>query len=189
MGGAIGLRALHNGLDVAASAFSAPMWGISMPTAIRPIAWGISWAGRTLGFGHRYAPGTGATSYVCTAPFDENLLTTDPEMYNYMVRQTAEQPELALGGPSLHWLTEALAETRALRRLPPPAVPTCCALGSDEKIVDPEAIQDLMNRWPQAHLHLIEGARHEVMMETPRTRRLFFDSAAELFSQYRDAAA
>lgn len=186
MGGAIGLRALLQGLDVAAAAFSAPMWGINMPVALRPVAWGVSWAGRSLGLGHRYAPGTGAASYVNEAVFEENLLTRDREMFAYMARQTAAHPDLALGGPSLHWLMEALQETRALRRLPAPATPVYCSLGSAERIVDPAAIRARMQRWPQGRLDEFEGVRHEVMMEGPEIRRRFFDAATSLFDRHRE---
>ncbi len=188
MGGAIGLRALHRRLDVSAAAFSAPMWGISMPAALRPVAWSLSWAGRSLGFGHRYAPGTGADSYVGTAPFEENLLTTDDAMYAYMMRQLSGHPELALGGPSLHWLIEALTETRALRRMAPPALPVHCAVGGAERIVDTESIRQLMKRWPQGRLDVIDGARHEVMMERPEIRQRFFEAATGLFDRHRCAA-
>ena len=189
MGGAIGLRALHDGLDVAAAAFSAPMWGIALPAALRPVAWSISWAGRSVGLGHRYAPGTGATSYVGVAPFEGNLLTGDAEMYRYMARQTVERPELALGGPSLHWLLEALNETRALRRRAPPTTPVHCAVGSEERIVDVQAIHDVMRHWQQGRLDVIDGARHEVLMETPEIRRQFLDAAASLFERHRKAPA
>ena len=42
MGGAIGLRALHDGLPVRAAVFSAPMWGIRMHPALRPLAWALA---------------------------------------------------------------------------------------------------------------------------------------------------
>jgi lysophospholipase len=45
MGGAIGLRALHDGLPVKAAAFSAPMWGIQMTPFLKSIA-GIVLASR-----------------------------------------------------------------------------------------------------------------------------------------------
>ena len=189
MGGAIGLRALHRGLDVAAAAFSAPMWGINMPVALRPVAWGVTWAGRSLGFGERYAPGTGAASYMTASAFNENLLTNDAEMFAYMTRQTDAHPELALGGPSLHWLMEALRETRSLRRLPPPSLPVHCAVGTLERIVHRSAIDAVMQRWPRSRLDVIEGAKHEVMMESPEIRRRFFDAAAGLFGRQRRTSA
>jgi len=39
MGGAIGLRALHQGLPVQAACFTAPMWGIGLAPHLRPLAW------------------------------------------------------------------------------------------------------------------------------------------------------
>jgi len=39
MGGCIGLRALHEGLDVKAAAFSAPMWGVGLARHVRATAW------------------------------------------------------------------------------------------------------------------------------------------------------
>ena len=177
MGGAIGLRSLHEGLPVASAVFSAPMWGIGIAPKLRPFAWAMAWVARALRLSHRYAPGTAAAPYVEAAPFEGNLLTTDREMFAYIQRQTREMPELRLGGPSLNWLIEALGEARALRRLAPPAVPTYVAFGSDERIVDPAAIRALVERWPGAQLELFEGARHELMMERPAIRGRFLAAA------------
>lgn len=52
MGGAIGLRAVMQGLEVKACAFSSPMWGIRMAHALRPVAWSLSWGSRHLGMSH-----------------------------------------------------------------------------------------------------------------------------------------
>jgi lysophospholipase len=184
MGGAIGLRALHEGLDVAAAAFSAPMWGIRFPPLLGPAAWAITAASRPLGFGLRATPGTGGNSYVLSRSFEENDLTSDAEMFGYMRRQLSEQPELGLSGPTLIWLHEALREIRALGRRPAPPVPALTFLGTDERIVSPDAIQARMQSWHGGELRVIEGARHEVMMERPEIRRLVFDSAADHFSRH-----
>ncbi|WP_227419498.1 alpha/beta fold hydrolase [Roseitranquillus sediminis] len=184
MGGGIGLRSLHRRIDVASAVFSAPMWGIGMSPFARPLAWLMSWTARGLGHGHRYIPGTSAASYVGDAPFDDNLLTTDREMFDYMQRQTATVPELQLGGPSMSWLLAALNETRSLRRLRPPDVPTLAMIGTDEGIVDPDAVRDLMKRWPRGRLDVVEGARHEIMMERPDTRRRFFETACDHFRRH-----
>ena len=68
---------------------------------MRPMATMLTTASRWFSFDDRYAPGTGPGSYVLTAPFAGNSLTTDPEMWDYMKRQAKAHPELALGGPSL----------------------------------------------------------------------------------------
>ena len=76
-----------------------------------------------MGLGHAYAPGTGADNYVATAPFEGNLLTTDPGMWQYMKDQLLAHPELLLGGPSLRWLHEALRECRELQSMASPESP------------------------------------------------------------------
>ena len=176
MGGCIGLRALYEGLPVRAAAFTAPMWGIGMSPALRPVAWALAWLARGLGQGHRYAPGTGPVTYVMEAPFEGNQLTTDPEMYAYMKAQLQARPDLSLGGPSLHWLYEALVETTHLARRPAPDMPCVTFLGGNERIVQTEAVHRRMAGWPGGRLEMIAGAEHEVLMETPEIRaRLMAD--------------
>ncbi len=189
MGGCIGLRALHRGLDVDAATFSAPMWGIEMSPMTRPIAWSVSWIGRAIGRGDRYTPGTSAAPYVAGTAFDINLLTTDEDTFDWMQTQTRMHPELSLGGPSLSWLFAALREMRALRAAPPPPYPCLAMVGSEEEIVDPDAVHSIMGRWPGGRLDVIEGARHELMMERPEFRSRFLESAVAHFSRAPDCRA
>lgn len=185
MGGAIGLRALYEGLPVRAAAFSAPMWGIHMHPALRPAAWVLSTLSRPFGQGHHLAPGTSPVTYVIEAPFADNVLTRDPAMYEFMRRQVSQHPELSLGGPSLHWLNEALRDCLDLRRRPSPALPCYTTLGTLERVVDPAPVRERMARWPEGRLDVIAGAEHEVMMEVPRLRARFYDQAAALFDATR----
>lgn len=182
MGGCIALRALMEGLPVKAAVFSAPMWDIQIPKAMRAVARALSAVSRPLGFGGRYAPGTsGEKTYVEAAAFDGNELTTDPDMYAFMQRQVGAYPDLSLGGPSLSWVHEAMIETARLSRRPSPAVPTLTFLGTQESIVCAQAITARMAHWPGGRLIEVPGARHEVMMEQPETRQQFFDDTAMLF--------
>ena len=189
MGGSIGLRALMEGLPVAAAAFSAPMWGIDMSALTRPFAWGLSWTSRILGFDKGYAPSTLPEAYVISEPFKTNRLTRDPEMYDYMIRQVEAQPGLKLGGPSLRWLYEALSETRRLSRLPSPDVPCLTVLGTDEDVVDPRRVHDRMARWPGGVLEISEGARHEVLMEGVQTRGHVTACLTHFFQTYQSPKA
>ncbi len=120
MGGAIGLRAVLEGLPVIAAAFSAPMWGIAMPAPLRPLAWGLGWLARRGGCHRLRTPMTTRESYVRSATPQDNALTSDPEMLAYMARQLEAVPGVELGGPTLTWLYEALAECAALSRKPAP---------------------------------------------------------------------
>lgn len=175
MGGCIGLRALYNGLPVNAAIFSAPMWGIRLAGPVRPAAWALTWSGQRLGLGHLMAPGMSEDPYPLDAEFDENKLTSDRDMFDYMRRQLTAQPDLSLGGPSLHWVNLALAETLALAKLPAPGLPGITFLGADEAIVDVPRIHARMQSWTNGELVELPGARHEVLMETPETRQALFD--------------
>ncbi|PSL17113.1 alpha/beta fold hydrolase [Shimia abyssi] len=184
MGGCIGLRALLNNMPVNAAVFTGPMFGIRLSTALRPIAWALSWSSRHFAQSHRLAPGTIETTYVLAEPFEDNTLTTDPDMYAYMKRQMTDHPDLALGGPSLHWLFAALTECRALRTLPSPKTPSLTFLGTNERIVDTAEIHDRMSRWPNGTLEMVPNGEHEVMMDSPTTRAAIFDQCAALFAKH-----
>lgn len=185
MGGCIGLRSLMRGMPFKAAAFSAPMWGIVMAAWMRPVALAVSSLSRLVGTAGWLTPGTTEKSYVMSAPFLGNTLTTDQDMWDYMVRQGQACPDMALAGPSLGWLRAALVECLSLARQPSPDIPTLTALGMQERIVDAAPIHARMAIWPQGKLHLYPACEHEVMMETPATRSRFFDEACALFDANR----
>ena len=181
MGGAIGLRALMRGLPFKAAAFSAPMWGVSIASWQRGLAYVASALAAPLGFGGRYAPTAGPQSYLREVPFDGNVLTTDREMWGYMRAQVVAVPELGLGGPSIAWLGAALRECSALSILAAPATPAICSLGTLEKVVDVPPIHLRMAAWSNGALDLYPGAEHEILMEGPSIRRRFMERATLLF--------
>ncbi|WP_231701005.1 alpha/beta hydrolase [Aliiruegeria sabulilitoris] len=181
MGGGIGLRALHSKLPVRAAAFTGPMWGIALPAMLRPVAQILAALGHSTGFGHNFAPSTKPETYVLEAEFEDNTLTTDRQMFEWMGSQVRAHPELGLGGPSMTWLHAAFTELRALRGKPAPDLPCLTWVGSNERIVDVPAIRQRMATWPKGELAEIAGAEHEVMMEPEATRRAFFDATAGLF--------
>jgi lysophospholipase len=181
MGGCIGLRSVINWLPVRAAAFTAPMWGILMKRRLRPVAWGLSSVAGPLRFGHMIAPGQDLEPYLRNGPFDGNTLTSDPEMFAFMQAQIRGAPAMALGGPTLRWLNAALRETRALAALSAPALPALTFLGTEELIIDPSRIHQRMEGWPDGRLHMITGARHEVLMETPAIRANVLDTIVTLF--------
>jgi lysophospholipase len=185
MGGCIGLRGLMRGLPVKAAAFSAPMWGISMAAWLRPVAQMVSALSGHLGLATRYAPTTGPQNYLQQVPFDGNVLTTDRAMWDYMLHQIKQVPELGLGGPSLAWLGAALRECASLAALPAPKLPAICALGTAEKVVDVPPVHLRMAAWSNGQLDLYPGAEHEIMMEGPSVRKRFFDRATALFDANR----
>ncbi|WP_282602741.1 alpha/beta hydrolase [Paracoccus sp. PARArs4] len=184
MGGCIGLAALEAGLPVRTAVFSAPMWGINLRRFHTGIATGIAYLAGRLGRGGLAAPGSGggASTYPLDESFNANLLTHDVDEWSRLLRQCAAWPDLTIGGASFDWVGKALNECARLSRIPSPAIPMTVSLGSEEKIVSHQAIRDRAANWPDGRLLMIEGARHEVMMETPDLKEIFWQGALERFA-------
>ncbi len=181
MGGAIGLRAIAEGLPVRASAFSAPMWGIVMPAWQRPVARGVSAVSRIAGFSKATVPVGPRDSYLLVTPFDDNALTTDPDTFAWMASHARHDPRLALGRPTMSWLHHALAEIRRLHAMPKPGIPAYVGIAEDDVIVDNRAIRLLASAWPGLVFEEYPDARHELMMERAETRMRFFSAVRDLF--------
>ena len=184
MGGAIGLRALHEGLPARAAVFCAPMWDIRFPKPARVAAALLSAAAVRLGWARRFFPGGGTRSHFETAGPTNNLLTSDDEMFSFVRGQLRRHPELSRGGPSFAWMHTALRECSRLTSGRPPRIPSLAFLGTEERIVDPKAIRSVCARWTGAELEMIKGGRHELLMETETVRTQVLDRASSFFRNY-----
>lgn len=182
MGGCIGLRALVSGLPVERAVFSAPMWGIEMPAYARPLAYLIPPIARILKQETSFAPGTKPSNYVTDTAFDENMLTTDRETFDWLAEHAMAEPEFALGGPSVQWVGSATQENDALHALPRPKIPVLTFVGSREEIVSVPSIRKLHADWPSARLRVVEGAKHEIMMERKPLRDRFLQETLAFFT-------
>lgn len=186
MGGAIGLRALYDGLPASAAVFTAPMWGIRMTRFLRAISGIVLGLSKPLGLDKTFAPTTGPAAPMV---FDGNPLTHDRCQFDYMEGQVARHPELALGGPSITWVHAALEESGALLEKAPLDIPILTILGTEEEIVEPAAIHERMANWPNGRLEIVQGARHEVLMEVPGLRTPCIDTIADWFDRHSGAAS
>jgi lysophospholipase len=182
MGACIGLRAMLEGLPVAASALISPMFGIKMSPFQRIAAWPLSWAAQRIGMGHMYVPGESGEIYMLKTPFEENNLTHNADMYEYWVEQARAVPELQIGGPSMGWLYQALSECRSLSKMRSPDIPCITFCGELDELVDNRAIQDRMERWPNGTLEMIKNAKHDVLTEVPEIGGEVMNQIVELFS-------
>jgi lysophospholipase len=181
MGGAIGLRALYDGLPVRSVVFSAPMWGIQMAPFLKAISSVVLGLAGPLGLGKSFAPTTGPYTPMS---FDDNPLTTDRDQFDYMERQTRAYPELTLGGPSNRWVHAALLETEALMALDPLDVPVLAIVGTRERIVVPDAVEARMANWPGGSVLSVPGGEHEVLMESPERRTMALDAIRAHFAAH-----
>ena len=185
MGGAIGLRTVLECAVFSACAFTGPMWGIFFTPIMKPLSWLAAYWGPRLGLGRKAPPTTSLESYVVAQPFEGNMLTRDPKMYQMMKDQLAAHPEFALGAPSAIWLREALDECTWLMKQTAPDIPGLTFLGRHEQIVDCTAIRTRMENWPGGTLVEIPNGEHEVLMEAPEVRGPVYEQIAAHFLNAR----
>ncbi|MGJ8585946.1 MAG: alpha/beta fold hydrolase [Marinosulfonomonas sp.] len=187
MGGCIGLRALHEGLQVKAVCFNAPMWGIKMSPVERFAARAIGQLLQNTKLYHARVPTMPDTETIVSQPFEDNAVTRSEEIFRHLRFQMRERPELVTGSPSINWLHQALLECDRLTKLPLPDVPAVTFLGTDEQLVDTTPAQKIMKRWKTAKLITIPGGKHEVFLDLPDVQNAFYTELDALFSQNRAA--
>jgi lysophospholipase len=182
MGACIGLRAVINGLPVAACAFTSPMWDIKMSSFERGAAWPLSWAAQALGKGDIYVPGVKRQTYVLSSSFEGNKMTHDPDMYQYWVNQAQTLPDLPTAGPSMGWLFEALKECRSLSKISSPDVPCIVFCADKDEDINIGAIQGRMKGWPRGRCELFQNSKHELFLETPDIRKSVMAKIGDVFA-------
>ena len=86
-------------------------------------------------------------------------------------------PTLALGGPTIGWLHAAF---RLMREFAEPdyprviATPTLVIASGADRVVDTRSVERFASRLRAGALIVIDGSRHEIMVERDAYRELFF---------------
>ena len=175
MGGHIVLRHIvENGsAPLSAAVCVSPMMGLPRSPLIRRLVNALS------PFGIR-----DREYMVATGPYDlrhrsfaTNDVTSDERRYRFTDRWFEADPRLVLGGPTIGWLRQAfrsmdlLAAPGMLERLD---LPLLVVGTSMDAVVDPNAHKLTVTRVQGARLVMIEGAKHEILMETDERRAQFW---------------
>ncbi len=180
MGGAIVLRALQTRrIELDAAAFSAPMWGIlnlrkSTKSLIRFLA--------AVGAGGQFAPSV-RRRWV-REPFKRNPVTHDEVRHARCQDLIANEPRLALAGPTIGWIAAAADAIEGFHQpgaLANVRIPILVASASEEALVDNASQRLVAEQLPMATFLVIEGAKHEILMERDELRAQFwaaFDALA-----------
>ena len=177
MGGAIMLRIAHAGrCPFDRLMLTAPMVALYGQVDPRYARWLVE-ALDGVGLGGFYAPGGGGRKPYSLNPFEGNLLTSDPVRYARMGDTLRAHPSLGLGGPTIGWIHAAF---RLMREFAEPdypraiATPTLVIASGSDGVVDTRSLERFATRLRVGNLIVIDGARHEVMMERDVYRELFF---------------
>jgi lysophospholipase len=179
MGSAITLEALRTGrLTADLAAFSAPMWGIPAT----PFLQSFAHMANKLGFAT-----FPARPEAREETFEGNLLTHDRQRWGLYRRLVTAEPRLALGEPTIGWVVASLDVCAGF--LTPGALdkvagmPMLVATASEEAIVDPAAAARVLPSLKRARHVVIEGASHEIFMETDERRAVWFAAFDALCAQ------
>jgi len=170
MGGAIALAAITEQLvRVEAAAFCAPLWGLK--NRIFGLRYMV-WAMRTLGRSGDYAQQPGPPDR-----FETNIVTHDRRRWQIQRDLVDAAPELDLGPVTWGWLGATLDIVRAFARpsrLEAIDIPVLVASAGEEMLVNNQAHERLCARIPDCTTLHVEGARHEILMETDDKRDRFW---------------
>jgi len=179
MGGAITLRALMTRrVEYDAAAFSAPMWGIPNLTDVakKYVRFMVS-----LGAGGQFAPNV--EKKWKRENFKKNPVTHDKARHDRCQGLIAEEPRLALAGPTNGWVAAAADATEGFRQpgaLAHVRIPVLVATAGEEQLVDNSAQEAVVHELPDVRHITIEGAKHEILMEVDPIRNQFWEAFDQL---------
>lgn len=126
----------------------------------------------------RYLFGTGPF-LLLAREFHSNFVTHDERRYRFTEDWYKADPRLSLGGPTIGWARQAARSMTAalapgyLERID---LPVLMLSAGEDRLVDPTSHIPVAQRLPKGELVTIEGARHEIMMETDGIRAQFWQA-------------
>ena len=109
--------------------------------------------------------------------FEGNNLTHDPARFSRQYDQLEACPDLALGSPTWRWLAFALDATAELARpgaLKAVTLPVVVCSASEDALVDNVGQKLVADGLPNGRFVVVEGAKHEILMETDPLRAEFW---------------
>ncbi|MGO1163572.1 alpha/beta fold hydrolase [Brucella pseudogrignonensis] len=143
----------------------APLMGLrplqSGDDKMRRMATALRW----LGLGRKYADGGRIRG---ERQFENNPLTSDPVRFARNMEVVRNNPNLALGGPTIHWIGNALRAASRIHQsdfYEGPTVPVLIIAAGADTVVSTAATERLAARTRNVSLVVIDGARHELLQE------------------------
>lgn len=171
-----------------AAIFSAPMLGIKLPFATNLVRWlANKFDNSHIADGKvhsRYVLGGGAYQAVA---FKRNQLTHSKPRYQQYRRLFDATPKAQLGSPTNRWLLEAMAAAqRCIAYAKNSQTPILILQAEKDSIVCNEA----QNLALSSHCHkvVIEGAFHEVFIETDNMRNIALSYTLDFMAQHSKTA-
>ncbi|HET9159170.1 MAG TPA: alpha/beta hydrolase, partial [Caulobacteraceae bacterium] len=184
MGGALTLAALASGEKrFSACALSAPMLGVGAVGFSHNIVRTIVWSSNLVGLGGRYLFGDPASPFTIT--FEKDRLGHERWRWDRYRAQITACPDLALGNLTWGWLEFAMRIGARLGRrgaVEHIGIPVLLVAAGDDDRVQTPASAAIAKRLPNCRYIEIEGAYHEILMETDAIRAVWWEAFDDLTS-------
>ena len=175
MGGGLTALALAEGqAGFAAAVLSAPMLGIDTGQRSRAE---VGWGAFLMGLIGRGADLPIPQQDPLHDTFDKQVLTHDRPRWERTQALLSSHPQLRLGSPTWGWIAFALALTK---RMASPAaaeritIPFAVVAAGDDRLCVSSAAKIVAERAPTGRYVEVEGAYHEILMETEDRRAVFW---------------
>lgn len=186
MGGNIATRYLqtHPEHPFHSIALSAPMFGVSLPWYLKPIAVQVGQVLDAISAKPSYAPGQCA---YYPKPFEDNRLSQSDVRYHWFRNLYENKPELRIGGASARWVWQGLMASKLCILLTRQVkLPLLLLQASEDQIVSNSAQIKFMKKLAKTNTHcalsIIHGARHEILFEKDECRNHALDTMLSFFA-------
>lgn len=187
MGANVGLRYLYRHPDTfACAAFSAPMLGIRDTRIIpRPLRLALTGLLSEIA-GNAYVFGGRDWNAQARENPGHNIFSSDLTRDAIHNSWCLHDLSLQVGNPTFRWLHEAekscafISQPKILENI---KTPVLLGLAGEDKLVDNRAIHKAARYLPAAHVVELEGARHEILMESDPIRERFLQAFEDLLSR------
>ena len=156
--------------------FCAPMFGIKLPVNKHIIYWLARYLDSNKS-GRQPNYVLGGKDYH-RVPFDNNDLTHSEVRFSYNQQLIEQNPQLKLGSPTNHWLTESIsAADKAIKYVNTSKFPILILQAEQDIVVDNKAHFKALGTGTT--LYQVAGARHEILMELDPIRN---DALNQIFN-------
>lgn len=178
MGGNILTRAMHDRSDMfAAVILTAPMLGLRLGNGyVATTLKAAAAIGSRIGLAHHYVPGASSRAND-EVPFEQNILTHDRARYEIHQAQIRAEPALGLGGSTFGWLAASFRSIRQVldaKYLKAIRTPLLIFQAGEDRLIDRDALAFAAKHIIGAEMIRIEGAHHEILIETDDIRAQFW---------------
>jgi lysophospholipase len=162
---------------------AAPLFGLG--SLYEPVGTAVALAQMThsLGFGRAFVPSAGATP-VDWQPFERNVVTSDPIRFARNAAVIEANPAIGLGGPTIGWVNaavDAMEDAGKAHFADKIGTPCLIVTAGNDVIVSNRAIEAVSQRLRTGRSILIDGAKHELMMERDVFREPFLAAVDAYF--------